>query len=265
MSAYLTLARKAFRRTLTYRAAFWTELAINLLFMVLYVYLWRALLGDADGAAGYDRAAIMSYVVVAQTVMTIQFTVRATWEIERKVRSGAIVMELLRPIDFQAATIATACGPGLHTFLFNMLPKLALFGLAGVLSAPPSAPAAVLFVVAALLGFLVQVGLEILVGLSAFWLVEIRGLHMFIAWGFGALFSGFFAPLEIYPDWLASIGRVLPFQAVVYTPSAIWSGRLAGGDALAAVAVQLAWAFILVAAGRSMLALARRRLVSQGG
>jgi ABC-type uncharacterized transport system permease subunit len=52
VTAYLALAGKAFRRALAYRMAFWTELAINLLFMLLYVYLWRELTrGSAAGDA----------------------------------------------------------------------------------------------------------------------------------------------------------------------------------------------------------------------
>jgi ABC-2 type transport system permease protein len=261
----LALAGKAFRRTLAYRVAFWTELAINFLFMVLYVYLWQALTRDRPTVAGFDRRALLSYVVVAQTVMTMQFTMRVIWEIERKVRTGAIAVELLRPIDFQLATMATACGPFLHTVLFNMIPKLVVFAAAGVLAAPPSPAAAALFCASFLAGFVVQLGLEIVLGLLAFWLIEIRGITMLVNWGVGAVFSGYFAPLELYPGWLAAIGRALPFHAIIGTPSAMWTGALSGAAAIAALATQLAWAAALLLGGRAMLAVARRRLVVQGG
>lgn len=265
MTAFTTLAAKAFSRAVAYRAAFVTELAINLLFMMLYLFLWRALTDEATKVGLYDRRALLSYIVVAQTVMTVQFTVRVVWEIEKKVRSGAIVTELMRPIDFQLATLATACGPALHTLVFNMLPKLILFGAAGVLAAPPTAFAGALVAVSAAIGFLVQFGIELCIGLSAFWLVEIRGLHLLLAWGIGAFFSGYFAPLEVYPAWLAAIARSLPFHAVVYTPSAIWSGGLVGSDAVRAVGAQIAWAVGLALAGRGLLVVARRRLAAQGG
>lgn len=256
MRAFLAIAGKSFRRQLAYRAAFWTELIINLFFMVLYVYLWRAMTSSR---------ATLTYIVVAQTVMTLQFTVRAQFEIEAKVRTGAIAVELMRPIDFQVAALATAAGPALHATCFNMVPKLLIFAAAGVLAAPASVDSGLLFVVSLVLAFLVQFGIETAIGLSAFWLIEIRGLHMFLFWGLSELFSGFFAPLDLYPDWLAAIARALPFQAIVYTPSAIWSGALAGAAALRAVALQAAWAAGLVLAGRAMLTVARRRLVTQGG
>jgi ABC-2 type transport system permease protein len=262
VSGFLAIAAKSFRRQLAYRAAFWTELVINLGFMVLYVCVWRAL---TEGSAEAERRRVLSYIVVAQTVMTVEFTLRAWREIEARVRTGQIAVDLLRPIDFHAAALATAVGPALHTALFNMLPKLALFGAAGVLAAPPSPGAAGLFAISLVLSSLVQFGIELTIGLSAFWLVEVRGLQLFVMWGLAPLLSGYFAPFDVYPAWLAGVARALPFQAVVHTPAAIWSGTLAGAAALGGVAVQAAWAGGLALAGRALLAVARRRLVVQGG
>jgi ABC-2 type transport system permease protein len=264
MGAFVTIAAKSFRRQLAYRAAFWTELVINFIFLVLYVCLWTALMGERAAVAGYDRREVLTYIVVAQTVMTTEFTLRTWREIETKVRTGAIVIDLMRPIDFQVASLATAAGTSLHTVLFNMVPKLVVFGAAGVLAAPSPA-AAILFPVSLALSVMVRFGIEFLIGLSAFWLIEVRGLQMFVSWGIGPLFSGFFAPLDMYPAWLAAIGRALPFQAIVYAPAAVWSGGVAGGAALRAVSTQAAWALGLALAGHAMLAVARRRVVAQGG
>ncbi|NJK46252.1 MAG: hypothetical protein HC933_20115 [Pleurocapsa sp. SU_196_0] len=41
----------------------------------------------------------------------------------------------MRPIDFQGTILATSLGIALHTLLFNMAPKLALFAAAGVVGA----------------------------------------------------------------------------------------------------------------------------------
>jgi hypothetical protein len=43
MEAYLGFARRAFQRAITYRFQFWTELVINILFMYIFVCMWRAL------------------------------------------------------------------------------------------------------------------------------------------------------------------------------------------------------------------------------
>jgi ABC-2 type transport system permease protein len=84
-------------------------------------------------------------------------------------------------------------------------------------------------------------------------------------WGMSWLFSGYFLPLEFYPEWLAAVTRALPFQAMVYTPSAIYTGSLAGSAALYAFLAQLGWTAALLGAGRLAFRTAYRRLVMQGG
>jgi ABC-2 type transport system permease protein len=265
MDAYLTFARRGFQRAITYQFQFWTELLVNLLFMYIYVCLWRALYADRDTVAGYGQRQLLSYIIVAQTLLTFQFTVRTVWLIEARVRTGEVAIDLMRPVDFQAMILATGAGAAIHTLLTNMLPKFALFGLAGVVAAPPSGPALLLFLLSAVLGFLILFGIEFLIGVSAFWLVEVRGLYSVVMWGAYWLFSGYFLPLEFYPGWMEAMARALPFQSIIYTPSAIYAGSLAGTGALNAVLGQLAWTALLLGAGRALFGTAHRRLVVQGG
>jgi ABC-2 type transport system permease protein len=265
VDAYLGFARRGFQRAITYRFQFWTEWLVNLLFMYIYVCLWQALLAGRDAVAGYDRRQMLTYIVVAQTLLTFQFTVRTMQEIEAKVRTGEVALDLLRPVDFQGMILATSAGTALHTLLTNMVTKFALFGLAGVVGPPASLMALGLFGIGMVLGYLILFGLEFLIGVAAFWLVEVRGLYMLVMWGLYCLLSGYFLPLELYPEWLAAIARALPFRSIIYTPSAIYAGSLAGQPALLAVLEQLAWATTLLAAGRLVFGLAHRRLVVQGG
>jgi ABC-2 type transport system permease protein len=265
VSAYLQFARRGFQRAITYRFLFWTELLVNILFMYIYVCLWRTLYGDRTTVAGYDRGGLLTYIIVAQTLITLQFTIRTVWLIEAKVRSGEVALDMVRPMDFQGMILAMGIGAALHTLLFNMVPKFGLFALFGVVGPPASPAVLLLFVASALLGYLVQFGIEFLLGLSAFWLVEVRGLYMIVMWGANALLSGYFLPLEFYPGWLAAVARALPFPSIVYTPAALYAGQLEGAAAVAAVGAQGMWAAALLGAGRALFGMARRKLVVQGG
>jgi ABC-2 type transport system permease protein len=265
VDAYYCFAQRGFQRAITYRFQFWAEFVVNLLFMYVYLSLWRALYTGRSAVAGYGRAQLLTYIVVSQTLITFQFTIRAWSILEQKVRTGEVAIDLMRPVDFQGMTLATAAGTALHTLLTNMLPKLALFALAGVLRRPASLLALVLFPVSAALGFLILFALEFLIGISAFWLIEVRGLYALVMWGITGLLSGYFLPLEFFPPWLAAIAHALPFAAMVYTPAAIYAGSLSGSGAVTAVLGQLAWVVSLFAAGRLLFGVAYRRLVVQGG
>jgi ABC-2 type transport system permease protein len=265
VEAYLGFAKRGFQRAITYRIQFWSELVINILFMYVYLCVWRALYHQQGAVEGYDRAGLLTYIVVSQTMFTLQFGVRAWVMIEGKVRTGEVAIDLVRPVDFQGMILATAVGAAVHILLTNMVPKFTLFCVAGMVQPPASALALGLFPVSVALGFLIVFGVEFLIGISAFWLVEIRGLYTMVMWGVAAFFSGYFLPMEFFPGWLKGVAQALPFPSMVYTPSAISVGSLAGLAAIAAVLKQLAWAVALVGVGRLLFAMAHRRLVVQGG
>ena len=49
------------------------ELFINVLFMLVYVYLWKALYTGRTSVEGYDLNRILTYIVVSQTLLTFHF------------------------------------------------------------------------------------------------------------------------------------------------------------------------------------------------
>jgi len=58
---------------------------------------------------------------------------------------------------------------------------------------------------------------------------------------------------------------LLPFQGMLYLPSSVFLGKLAGPDLAWALGQQLLRSLALMALGRGLLGLATRRLVVQGG
>ena len=262
---YFTFAVKAFQRTLTYRFELWMELVINVLFMLVYVYLWKALYTGQTSVEGYDLNKILTYIVVSQTLLTFTFTLRVARIIEEKVRTGEVVTDLMKPVDFQLMTLATAAGTSSHTALFNMLPKFLLFYGAFGLSLPLSLFSLFLFIISVVLGYVILFSIEFIIGIFAFWLVEIRGIYFLVIWGLSMLFSGYFLPLEFYPAFLAKVAAVLPFRAIIYLPTAIYTGQLIGKGLVTALLIQLIWVVILVGIGRLAYRVAFRKLVIQGG
>jgi ABC-2 type transport system permease protein len=265
MKKYLAFTAKAFQRTLTYRFELWMELFINVLFMLVYVCLWKALYTGQTSVEGYDLNGILTYIVVSQTLLTFTFTLRVARIIEDKVRTGEVVTDLMKPVDFQLMTLATAAGTSTHTALFNMLPKFLLFYGVFELSLPGEPLTVLLFIISVVLGYVILFSLEFIIGIFAFWLVEIRGIYFIIIWGLSLLFSGYFLPLEFYPALLAKIAAVLPFRAIIYFPTAIYTGQATGGALITALLIQLTWVVVLMGLGRLGYRAAFRKLVVQGG
>lgn len=250
---------------LTYRFELWVELFINVLFMLIYVCLWKALYTGRSAVEGYDLTRILTYIVVSQTLLSLHFTLRIARVIEEKVRTGEVVTDLMKPVDFQFMLLATGVGRSLHTVLFNMLPKLLLFYGGLNLLLPRSILTVVFFVISVMLGFVILFNIEFLIGIFAFWVVEIRGIYFAVIWGISWFFSGYFLPLEHYPALLAKIAEYLPFQAIIYSPTAIYVGGITGAAVARVLLIQLFWTVGLIGLGRLVYRAGLRKLAIQGG
>jgi ABC-2 type transport system permease protein len=157
--------------------------------------------------------------------------------IEDDIRSGALEAHLLRPKAYLAQRIAESMGA--------MLVRIAVTGAAAVamLAASgrpwPSATVIAVLVVLGPLGATIGVLLFTIAGLTAFWVRRTLPAFLVIQ-KLLFLLGGLFAPVTLYPSWLARLGRLSPFAAHLYWPAALTidpSPRLIA----MALAAQLVW------------------------
>ena len=80
-----------------------------------------------------------------------------------------------------------------------------------------------------------------------------------------AFFAGLLLPINLFPPWLETIARALPFASMIQLPTEIFLGLYSGWQLAWVLAQQLLWAAALLGLGRVILGSATRRLVVQGG
>jgi ABC-2 type transport system permease protein len=182
--------------------------------------------------------------------------------IEADVRSGDIACRLVRPVPYLGAQLAEALGEaavrlaalGPTAFLFAWLFAGGLpADPRGLLLAPPLA----------LVGSALWVTTLVLIGLSAFWIIDTTPVY-WIWQKLGFVLGGLLFPLELYPEWLRRAALLTPF------PNLAWaSGRTAFGFAPGEAAVLFAQGLLWIGLfGLALFVLARRaraRLVVDGG
>ncbi|WP_330241189.1 ABC transporter permease [Streptomyces sp. NBC_00525] len=183
--------------------------------------------------------------------------------VQRQVNRGAHIFEILRPSGYLSQIAAHQLGLIAGALLF-IVPALPIALLVGSLSLPHTVVSGLLYVVSLTLGLGIHILLCVLVGLSAFWTLQIDGLTLLYRI-ISQFFAGTFAPLSLFPGWLAEIADLLPFQATTYVPITVYLGEVSGADALWAVAHQLLWLAALTLAAIAVWRRARRRVVVQGG
>ncbi|MCU7824616.1 ABC-2 family transporter protein [Kitasatospora sp. DSM 101779] len=265
-AVYLAVAAGAFRRYATYRAATLAGTVTNTVFGFILAYTFLALWQARPGLGGYDTAQAVTYIWISQALLV---TV-AVWgggfqdDVQERLRTGDIAVDLHRPVDFQGWWLAADLGRA----AFHLLARGTLPTLAGALAFDLRLPASPLvwavFLVSVALAVTVSFGLRFLVVLTGFWLHDSDGVRAVVL--VVAMFlSGMLLPIGLFPGWLGSLAAALPWAAVIQTPVDILVQHRTGAAVATGLAGQLAWAAVLFAAGRLALALAVRKVVVQGG
>lgn len=212
---------------------------------------------------GYDRADTLTYTWLGQgAIMVVHLW--AWTELGLRVRTGDIATDLARPVDVQGYWLAQDLGRAGYQLLARGIPPFLVGAIFFDLRLPQQAVTVPLFAVSLTLAVTVSFAIRFLGNLSAFWLLDFRGVNVLI--GVATMFlGGFVIPLAFFPGWAEPWLRALPFAAIVQAPIDIFLEQRTGAAAVAVLAVQALWAVVLLGAGRRVLGRATRKLVVQGG
>lgn len=255
--------RRGYRRWATYRGATIAGIFTNTVFGFLRAYVLLALFAARPRAGGYTTTDALTYTWLTQGALMAVY-IWGWYEIAIRIRSGDIISDLQRPIDFQVYWLAQDLGRAAYHAIFRGIPPFVIGALAFHLFLPAAPFTYLLFAVSMTLAVCISFALRFIINILSFWLMDYRGIGTLAA-VFWTFLSGFALPLAIFPPFWRGIIEVLPFAGLVQTPVDIFLRYDTGLTALRAVALQVGWALVLLLAGRWLLARALRRLVVQGG
>lgn len=229
--------RIGFADLVAYRAAMviWILSATMPLIMLA---LWNTVVTEAP-LAGFGPTEITRYF--AATLVVRQLTSAwLVWHLNWLIRTGGLSPRLLRPVNplIWEGVEMLAAMPLRLVVLAPMVVGLVLWR--PELLAWPGAAAMGLFVVSVALAWLLGFLIQALFGCLAFWLDQSDGIFgtWFAAW---MLFSGYVAPLALFPEPMQAVLRWLPFRGMLAVPVELLAGQLAPTDALLDIGIQLGW------------------------
>lgn len=260
---YWEVAKRSFQRQLAYRTANLAGLVTNAFFGYVRAAVLVAFLQGRGEVAGYDAQAAMTYSWVTQALIMV-VALWGWWEIETTIRTGDVVSDLSKPFSYLAFWLARDYGRAAYYLLFRALPILLVGQLTFGLRWPSSPLSWAAFALSLVLAVTVSFGWRFLLNVSAFWTADARGIG-YLMMAVLLFLGGFAVPVHFFPPWLRDLALALPFVSITQIPADIFLERV-GGPALAATLLQQAlWAAAMLGAARALLALAMRRVVTQGG
>jgi ABC-2 type transport system permease protein len=258
------LAGAGFRRYATYRQATVAGAFTNTVFGFMRCYVLLSVADAAGQAAGYDRGQLATFVWVGQGLLAVV----NNWgvlDLADRVRTGDVVSDLLRPMDLMLNYVATDVGRAGYAALTRFVVPVVVGLLAFDLYLPTNPVSYALFVLSVVLAVLISSACRYLVGLSSFWLLDIRGVNML--WVFtSAAAGGLYFPLPFLPGWLETLLWVAtPCPALLQGPLDVLVVRGGLGHSWLLVGAQVTWLVAVVVLARVVQRRALRRLVIQGG
>lgn len=263
---HVAVATRAFRRYSTYTAATLAGIFTNSVFGVIFSFAYLALWAQNSDAGGYDATDAVTFVWLGQALlMTVAlWGGGSTDELAERIRTGDVAIDLYRPVGLLGWYLAADLGRATYHLLTRGVAPTFIGVLLFEISMPDGPVAAAGFVVSLALAVTVSFAIRFMVAATAFWLLDASGARV-LAGALAIFFSGMVLPLVLFPGWLGSLARALPFSAMVQVPNDIWLGKHPGSDLFLALGFQLGWALALLGCCALVLRAATRKVVVQGG
>jgi ABC-2 type transport system permease protein len=260
---YFEFAKKSFQRQLQYRIANYSGFVVNTFFFVVRAYVFMALYEHRGVVAGYNLTEAVTFTGITQAMAMI-IGVFGVNEVGDAVQTGQVATDLMKPIDYQFFALFRQLGSSLYYFIFRGLPIFLVLVLFFPWTPPHSWYALLIFLPSLALAATITFSLRFMVGLSAFWLLDIRGVRS-LAMGAGLFLSGFMLPISFFPSSFGKVCEWLPFIGQSYVPVAIYLGKYTGGLMIDMLTRQIVWTAIMILLGKALMSLAVRKVVIQGG
>lgn len=233
----------------------------NVVFGLLRIAVLAAALQAANGViADYDIAASNTYVWLGQGLLGFVLLWGSNALAER-VKTGDVVVDLYRPWHLQTALLAEDIGRAGFAFFTRLLPPMVFGMLLFPFQFPETAVQWPLFAISAVLSLVCSFATRFLVEISAFWLIDNRGLYGLWNVSSGVL-CGLTVPIAFFPGWARDVLWMTPFPALLQAPIDVFLGH---GNAGKILLYQLFWAALLLGTGHLVLQRAVRKVVVQGG
>lgn len=267
MKKYFSLLRIRYVNDLQYRAAAAAGIATQFAWGFMYVLLFVAFRNEGAERFPMEFSATVSYLWLRQAFLCLFMFWGFDSDILNCIRTGMVSIELVRPMSVYWRWFTQTIGARLAKMSLRapivLLISLLLPAPYG-LSLPTSIGALALFLLTTVLSGMVVTATIMFIYLLTFYTLVPDGTTTVFS-GVVEFLSGGVIPLPFYPDGLYRVLKYLPFASMENVPFRIYTGDLAGGEALEAILLQCFWLIVLLTAGQLWMKHALRRTVAQGG
>jgi len=270
LRVHWVILKTCLEERLVYRGDFAFSTFVRFLPIVTQIFLWGAIYGVHTGTPhqslnGYTYDNMVAYYLLAMVGRAFSSMPGLADGIANDVRDGTIKKYLTQPIDMLGYLFWHRVAHKLVYYFVATGPFVLVFYLCrGYFTTPLDGWTLAGWIASLVLAFLVGFLIESLLGLLAFWFLEISSM-VFIFMMLNYFLSGHMIPLDWLPSPISDWVQYLPFKYLAYFPSAVMLGRYTHAELAWELAQEVIWVAVLLVLSRVAFARGVRRYGAFGG
>lgn len=243
MKKYYLIAKNTWDEMLTYRINFTLWRLRMIMGLLITYFLWVSVMPDKGTLFGYTKELMISYILLAPLVYSVVFSTR-TQEIAENINNGDLSHFLLKPFGYFRFWFSRDLGDKAMNICFCVV-EFALFIVIAkpVIFLQTQFFLLICFFLSLCLAIVLHFFISCLLSMVGFWSSEFWAPR-FIFYVLLSFLTGATFPLDILPEPVFNILRLLPFTYLQYFPLKIYLGQLSATEILNGFALSLAWIFI---------------------
>lgn len=244
MKKYLKVVQNTWDETFTYRLSFVMWRVRTIVQIITLYFLWQVVLPPGESIAGYSQSLMLTYILGTSIISSFIISNRS-YAIADEINEGNLSNFLVRPINYFLYWFSKDIGDKAINIVFSVVELTILF----IILRPPlfiqTNPSLIFFSFAAAISALfMYFFFNILLGTIGFFSPE-TWAPRFIFITILSFFSGGLFPLDILPQSVFAVVKLLPFTYLLFFPLKIYLGQITMGDILSGIAISIVWVFLL--------------------
>lgn len=267
MKMYMSVFRIRFINNLQYRAVLLGEIAARFAWGIMEILAFSAFYRANPATFPMEFSQTVSYIWMQEILLVLFAVVFQDGDIYSSIGSGSIAYELVRPMSLYGRWFSQSAANRISFTVVNCAPALLLAFIMPEpyrMSLPPNVGLFFLFLLSTVLALGVVVAFAMLMYISLFYTLSQRGVRIIVT-ALTSFLSGGVIPLPFFPAPVLAVVEWLPFAAMQNMPLRIYSGNIAGADAVMGIAFQIFWLAVLVVIGQVTMHRALKKVIVQGG
>ncbi len=241
MSKYAQVLKNTFQEYFVYRLNFLLWRFRSFVLLLSLFFFWSALFAGREDLFGYQKNQILTYTLGIAVLRGVVLGSRSA-DLAGQIRSGEAANWLLRPIGYFKFWLTRDVADKLLNLFFTIFE----LGILLYLFKPPILIQTNLvylfgFLLLCFLALLLYFVINLIFGMSGFWLIEVWAVRFLFMVIFLEFLSGGFFPLDVLPPIFIKVLQFTPFPYLIYFPLKVWLGQVGGSQMILGVLVTGFW------------------------